>query len=560
MEDQEINLCIYNRVSTTRQAEEGVSLDYQLDECKRHIKSIPGAKLTKVYRDEGVSAKEGSIHKRPEFMKMMNRIREGLHKAVVIYKLDRLFRSVKDLTQILEEFKKHGVELISIRDHFDTTSAIGKAVLHLIGTFAQLESDQNSERTKCNMEYAAKQGFCLGGRVVGYNRGEDKILHIIPQEAKLVCKVFQLLIDLGSAGAVLKHLNENGYRMPVYKTKKGITKGGGHFNKQTVISWISNQKYIGKSTFNGEVYEGLHEPIIAQEIFDSANKILDNNRETKHGQKLNSYPYLLKGIFTCGNCGSKLTPKPSGGRGETYHYYCCTKRVHQKTTCSARLVPANPVDDLVLEYIKAVQADQDIINKVTKEANKQAKVIYLSLKEQHKSISARLNGVEGQISNLVEILATDGDGEIQAIKNKIRSLEAEKNRLVHKEAEIRSEKDQMEERLCSSEILINSLESFSQIIEGASRKDLAKIIPLFVRKVEWQTDEHDPTKGLMKIDFFEEFRPEMAEQALWKRNRGGSVNHSAPLCQAKLPSIDMYRTFFIEESKELTFLLNHYSI
>ncbi len=190
---------------------------------------------------------------------------------------------------------------------------------------------------------------------------------------------------------------------------------------------------------------------------------------------------------------------------------------------------------MVLKYIKKVKSEKEIISKITKEANAQAQEVFEDIKNQHQMICTRINGISGQINNLVEISASQGADSFKSVKDKLKELEQEKANLSAQEANIKIEKDKIEERLCSSEVLINSLESFSQIVEGASPKDLAKIIPLFVKRVIWNVDDHDSTKGHMQIDFFEEFRLEMAEKVLWKRNWRTGVNHTMRQCQNKLP-------------------------
>ena len=231
---------IYIRVSTPRQADiDDGSLDTQEARLKGYIDyenrhNDKEWEIVDIYREEGRSAKN---LKRPEFQRMMDDIDRGKINTVVIWKIDRLTRSIKDFSFVWETFQNKGIQLISLNEKFDTSVAIGRAMLSIILVFAQLEREQTGERTTVTMQYRAEQGLRNGGRVIGYDLDPENkgILKINKKQAEIVKKTFDLCIKTGSAGQAQRILTEKGYRMPVYESRRGQKHGGTTFNKQAII-------------------------------------------------------------------------------------------------------------------------------------------------------------------------------------------------------------------------------------------------------------------------------------------------------------------------------------
>lgn len=457
---------------------------------------------------------------------------------MVVYKLDRFCRSTKDLWTTLEILEEHGVDFSSMLDQIDSKTANGRFLLNVLGSIAQMESEVNSERTKEALGYVASQGMSNGARIVGYRRNSDGILETHQKEADLVKLVFKKFKELKSAGSVLSYLNENGIRMPVYTTKTGKQRGGGPFNKQTILSWLENVKYIGKISFNGQIHEGKHEPIVERKLFNEVQTVLEANRTTKRLPRKRDRAYPLKGLLVCGKCGRKLTPKPSGGRGRSYPYYCCTRQIHQKGGCDLKAVPADAVEDLVVGYIRQIPEQRKLLDQITVEANHKAKEVLSEVKNQHSGSITTLKSIRKQIDNLIDVLASQGTNSSAAIQKKLNKLEQEERQLTKKEEDLRFEVNKANDRLCSSEVMIQSLKNFNQIVDGASGADLARIIPLFVKEIEWNQDEKDPTTGTMRVEFFEEFVPEEQVVTHEIKKAEDSVKHLSPARQVKLPGLD----------------------
>jgi site-specific DNA recombinase len=206
------------------------------------------------------------------------------------------------------------------------------------------------------MQYRAEQGLWNGGRAIGYDLDpNDKgTIKINDEQARLVKKAFELCIKEGSAGQVQKKLNDLGYRTPDYESRRGKKHGGGLFDKQIIIKMLQNPVYLGRITWNGDLFEGRHEAIIDEETFGRVQKILNKNRKTRSNALAPSeHVYLLQGILTCGKCGSAMTPRSGISKSNRYYYYQCTRNAHTGNNgCNVKYVPAQPIERFVLDRVK----------------------------------------------------------------------------------------------------------------------------------------------------------------------------------------------------------------
>ena len=395
-------LCgLYIRVSTLRQADvvDG-SLDAQESRLKAYVdyensKGDGAWQIAGVYREEGRSGKDLN---RPEFQRMLRDIRNGKIDTVIVYKIDRLTRSLRDFSVLWEKFQnKGGVEVISLNEKFDTTSAIGRAMLHIVLVFAQLEREQTAERTAATMQYRAEQGLWNGGRTIGYDLDPDDkgTLKVNREQALIVKKAFELCIETGSAGKTQKALNDLGYRVPRYESRRGKVHGGKLFNKQVVIKMLQNPVYRGQITWNEKLYDGKHKAIIDKKGFTKVQEILARNRKTRSNRKIPSiHTYLLQGILTCGKCGSIMTPKSGIGRSSRYYYYQCTKNTHVGNDgCDAKYVPAEPIENFVVERVKELTTDAAEIDKMVQKANKDGDQKIKGLIDRKKILSGNLKEI-----------------------------------------------------------------------------------------------------------------------------------------------------------------------
>ena len=255
------NCAIYTRVSTDNQAEkEFSSCEAQEQKIRSFIASQNDWRVFKIYNDAGFS---GAILERPALQELLSDLKKEKIDVVLVYKIDRLTRSPKDFYQLIEFFEQAKIDFISITERFDTSTPAGRLLRNIMLTFSQFERELTSERTKDKMLERAKKGLANGGLTpYGYIR-QDKKLIPHPKEAEEIKSIFETYIESGSTAKTYQMLKDKGVK----------NKLGKNFSKTNISHILRNVIYIGKVLHNGEIYQGIHEPIISEEIFALAQKI-----------------------------------------------------------------------------------------------------------------------------------------------------------------------------------------------------------------------------------------------------------------------------------------------
>jgi len=344
------NCAIYARVSTDNQAEkEFSSCEAQEQKIKSFIVSQTNWRVFKVYSDVGYS---GATLNRPAIQQLLSDLKKEKIDIVLVYKIDRLTRSPKDFYQLIEFFEQSKIDFISITERFDTSTPAGRLLRNIMLTFSQFERELTSERTKDKMLERAKKGMANGGLTpYGYIR-ENKKLIPKSKEKEEIKSIFETYIGTGSLAET--------YRM--LKEKEVKNKSGKNFSKTNIAHILRNVVYIGKIKHNNEIYQGIHEPIISEEIFSLAQKIHKEKRKNFRVYK----NFLFGGLVQCENCGSKMTScftnKRDNGKLKRYYYYRCTSTLRQDwETCPVKQVSAERLENFCLENLERISVDKSYI-------------------------------------------------------------------------------------------------------------------------------------------------------------------------------------------------------
>jgi len=325
------------------------SCEAQEEKIKYFVESQNDFQIVKVYSDAGYT---GANINRPALQELLNDIRQKKVDIILSYKIDRLTRSPKDFYQLIETLDRFGVDFISITERFDTSTPAGRLLRNIMLTFAQFERELTSERTRDKMMERAKKGMCNGGNSpLGYER-KDKKIFINKKEAELVCLIFEKYIETGSLSKVYGYLKDNDFK----------NKYGKPFYKTAIAYLLRNILYAGKINYKGQIYQGIHEPIISEEIFDLAQQI-----HKKRFRRFKIYKnHLFGGLIKCEDCGSNMTPtfsnKRKNGELRRYHYYRCTSTIGKDwNTCETRQVSAERLERYILESLDRISKDKNYI-------------------------------------------------------------------------------------------------------------------------------------------------------------------------------------------------------
>lgn len=310
------------------------------------------------YDDSGFT---GANLDRPALQKLLTDIKTDGINCVIVYKVDRLSRSLMNFAQLLEFFDKYNVTFVSVTQAFNTNTSMGRLTLNILLSFAQFEREIISERTKDKMGAARKKGQWLGGRPpLEYDIEKDgKKLIINPKEAKLIREIFKLYIDGNSLLKVARILNEKGHRSKQGTSKAGRAYGGIKFGVTRIQAIVKNVLYIGKVKYAGQIYNGQQDAIIDEDTFQKAQEKLKQNRVERKVIKNTECTGLLTHILHCNTCSTIMFHTYTMKKGtHKYRYYICTnaqKRGYK--ACPNRSLNAQAIEDASVEYLKRVFSD-----------------------------------------------------------------------------------------------------------------------------------------------------------------------------------------------------------
>ncbi len=393
-----VRCAIYSRKSS----EEGLaqdfnSLDAQREACEAYIKSQMHEGwilVDKQYNDGGYS---GGTMERPAFKELLKDIGNDKIDIVVVYKVDRLTRSLMDFSKIIDVFDRHKTSFVSITQQFNTTTSMGRLTLNILLSFAQFEREVTGERIRDKIAASKKKGMWMGGKVpLGYSK-EDKKLVVHNEDAQKVQMLFEKYLELKSVPKLMQYLKEN----------KIKTKTDKYFSKGQLYHLLANKVYIGKITHKDKVYDGEHEAIICDEIFEKVQKLLYENRVDKIcGVKCSSNSLLAGLIYD--DLGNKMTPSHSNNHGRRYRYYISRALKNSEETGSISKIPAGEVEKFVIETTKEFLQDKKQIQKIVSEykISKQNKLIYIAQDIQDYSEPKLIRAIIHKImvsKNLIEI-------------------------------------------------------------------------------------------------------------------------------------------------------------
>ena len=315
-----IRCAIYTRVSTDQGLEQDFnSLDAQRDAAEAYIRSQAHAAWTLIrsqYNDGGYS---GGSTDRPALQRLLSDVRGRKVDVIVVYKVDRLTRSLADFAKLVELFDGHGVSFVSVTQQFNTTTSMGRLTLNVLLSFAQFEREVTSERIRDKIAASKRKGLWVGGMVpLGYKVKNHKVL-VIKNEAERVRTIFRRYLELGSLNLLMRDLRQRKILTKVRRLSSGRCVGGNSLTRGPLAHLLRNRFYIGEVAFKGEFLPGEQPAILDRNLFESVQRKLDEQR-TNHSTKRATSKSLLTGrIFD--DRGNRLTPSHARKNGKTYRYY-----------------------------------------------------------------------------------------------------------------------------------------------------------------------------------------------------------------------------------------------
>lgn len=316
----QLRCAIYTRKSTEHNLDLAFnSLDAQRDACEAYIRSQAHEGWTLFpdrFDDGGLS---GASLERPALQALLHQVQAGRVDIIVVYKVDRLTRSLADFAKLVELFDKHNASFVSVTQSFNTTSSMGRLTLNVLLSFAQFEREMIGERVRDKIAASKRKGIWVGGPIpLGY-RSVRKALEIVPGHAAIVERIFKLYTEEQSLIALAARLDREGVRPPERILTNGRSAQAERFLVGPLRHILRNRFYIGEVEYKGEVHKASHPPIIETSLFDAAQVRLGSQAVRRHTRQTTPKALLAGLLFD--DRGSAMSPSHANKRGVRYHYY-----------------------------------------------------------------------------------------------------------------------------------------------------------------------------------------------------------------------------------------------
>lgn len=480
-------VAIYARVSTEEQASEGYSIAAQLQTLRQYA-NLYNWVIADEYVDEGISGK--NITGRPAMQRLVADIEQDKFHAVLVWKISRLSRNMLDTLTLLDKFEDYGVKFISYSENFDTGSPIGRLVVQLMASIAEMERNTLSENVKLGMKQRALEGSWNGGVVFGYDSVEKELV-INDEQAEVVKMIYTLYSQGKGLKAITNQLNKEGFR----------TKRDRHFSINGVATILDNPVYNGKISWlkvenwdkkrrkgrneNPILVQGQHDAIINDELWS----LVQARRKSKSfKQRQSNEPFLLSSILRCPDCGQGMVPSItthtlSDGTKKKHRYYVCSD-FHNKgsAACRANSIRAYDAEEALLQRIKAFIADQQKFQETIISLTKNSIDSITNLKMELNEVDLKLTEVlelqnrylEAFEQNLfpVNILQE----RLQQVANEKIVLEQKKNNLI-------TEIGKSDTKVIPPELVHNLLDKFVAVYKSSSREKQKQLLQLLVKRI-----------------------------------------------------------------------------
>jgi DNA invertase Pin-like site-specific DNA recombinase len=346
-------------VYTRKSSEEGLdqafnSLHAQRDACEAYIRSQAGEGwklLAGAYDDGGIS---GGTMDRPGLKQLLADVEAGRIDVVVVYKVDRLTRSLTDFAKIVDAFDKAGVSFVSVTQAFNTTTSMGRLTLNVLLSFAQFEREVTGERIRDKIRLSKERGMWMGGVVpLGYDARDHKLV-VNEAEAETVRRIYRRYLELGSVHALCAELNQLGIRSKAWISSKGRTLGGVDFSRGALFHMLRNRHYLGEIVHRDQSHPGLHPAILDLALFEAVQQRLASQRRKPRRSSAKAAHALLRGRIFDGE-GRRFSPTFSTGRsGRIHRYYVAgdLQRGRELAGDAVRRVGADALETLVLSELR----------------------------------------------------------------------------------------------------------------------------------------------------------------------------------------------------------------
>ena len=487
-----IRCAIYTRKST----EEGLdqqynSLDAQRDAGESFIRSQVNEGWEIVhdrYDDGGFSG--GNIE-RPALKRLTEDIQAGKIDCLIVYKVDRLSRSLLDFARVMETFDKYSVSFVSVTQHFNTTHSMGRLTLNILLSFAQFEREIIGERIRDKLAAQCRRGQWTGGYpVLGYDVDRTERtpkLVINSEEATKVRRIFSLYLELKNLLPVVHELDERGWTDKLWHSKKGLPKGGQVFDKGSVHALLTNPIYYGKIKHKTDLYQGQHHAIVDTDIFDRVQAQLRENGFNRGNRMPSKHGGLLKGIIRCPHCNVAMVHNMTKRNSIVYRYYTCVRAIKRgRQSCRHPSLPAGEIEAAVVDQVRTISRDAGLRDEIIRQAMTATQQGRKEIDAHQIQLARQLTRDHGEIRQLA--LEERPDSQVS---HRIADIQERIEKAELQLAKVNRQLVDLEKQEMSTQEIEDALIDFDRIWDALTTREKSQLLALLVSKVEF--DQSDCT-------------------------------------------------------------------
>jgi len=499
-----IRCAIYTRKST----EEGLNMEFNtLDAQREAAEAFINSQrhegwvvLPDQYDDGGFS---GGNMDRPALQRLLADVEAGKIDAIVVYKVDRLSRSLLDFSRIMETLDGHGCSFVSVTQQFNTTHSMGRLTLNILLSFAQFEREIISERTRDKMGAARRRGkWTGGGMILGYDLDrEARRLVVNESESRMVREIFTMYHERRSVLATVEELNRRGVPRKSWMNKSGKTSGGGPWTKSNLTLLLTNVHYLGKVDYQGKIYDGEHEPIIDTDVWSKTQALLEKNARKDVSRFRGKFTGPLKGLLKCGSCGCSMIHTYTRKGATRYRYYVCQNATKQGyKSCETRSIPAQEIEDFVVDRITSIGSEAELVERIERKAR--------ARREQRLSaLDAEKDQIDKSLRHQAKLVA--GIFGLPNATKRLADLEDQVRAGEMRMSEISKEIAGLAEFVVTRDEITGVLGAFRTLFDSLTPASRARALGLLVEQIAY-----DRTKGTVAISFHPSGIKTLAEENL----------------------------------------------
>ena len=483
-----VRCAVYTRKSTEEGLEQEFnSLDAQRECGEAYIKSqthegwqcVPDA-----YDDGGFS---GGNTDRPALKRLLADIAAGKIDCVIVYKVDRLSRSLLDFAKMMDVFDKHHVSFVSVTQQINSATSMGRLMLNVLLSFAQFEREIIGERTRDKIAAARRKGKWAGGHpLLGYDIDPERFKLIVnEEEAVRLRAMFALVLEYDGLIAVVEELDRRGWVNKRWTTRKGRERGGRPFTATSLRKLLTNVAYLGKVRYKTEIHKGEQAALVDAAIWQQVQaKLQQNGRHGGASAEPKPFGALLKGVVHCVPCGCAMTPAHSAkNRTRRYRYYTCTSAQKRGWhTCPSKSIPAGEIERFVIEQIRRIGKEPALWQATFAEASSQIQARQAELETERSVIERDVRLWMTEMRALALEVGQSQSGAVVArlsdIQERIRVAE-ERTRAIDDE-KLAFERGQVNENEVGQ-----ALAGLDAEWETLSPREQARIVQLLVERVDY---------------------------------------------------------------------------